>query len=119
MKPEYTDFLKTVLETEGFGVVPTTKLSAKLLRKVLAYGAKYAQQNPLDNSMWSTLLDSALKGLEMVAIGSLDWKLTAIVKLFQSWLKDRREEQQLAKQQADPSNSYNFDTSYNFQSGYY
>jgi len=53
---------------------------------------KKAQQNPLDNSMWSNILDGAVKGLEMVALLSLDWKLTAIVKLFQSWLKDHREE---------------------------
>lgn len=50
--------------------------------------------NPLDNSMWENMIDGALKALEIVAITSLDWKLTGIVKLLQSWLKDRREEKQ-------------------------
>lgn len=52
----------------------------------------------LDNSMWSNLIDGALKGLEIVAIGTLDWKLTGIVKLLQSWLKDKREEKKLKEQ---------------------
>ena len=55
--------------------------------------------NILDNSMWSNLLDGALKGLEIVAIATLDWKLTGIVKLLQSWLKDKREEKARQRQQ--------------------
>ncbi len=50
------------------------------------------ESNILDNSMWSTMIDGALKALEIVSLASLDWKLVGIVKLLQSWLKDRREE---------------------------
>ena len=59
---------------------------------------RVATDDILDNSMWSNLIDGALKGLEIVAIGTLDWKLTGIVKLLQSWLKDKREETALKKQ---------------------
>lgn len=57
--------------------------------------------NPLENSMWENMLNGALKALELIAIGSLDWKLTAIVKLLQSWLKDRKEEKAKTKQQTE------------------
>lgn len=81
---------------------------------------KKAQQNPLENSMWENMLDGALKALEIVAISSFDLKLTAIVKLFQSWLKDKREEKRQKEQEAmygagysesysDSSFSYDFD----------
>jgi hypothetical protein len=50
--------------------------------------------NPLDNSWWSNLIDGALSGLEIVAIGSFDWKLVGIVKLLQSWIADRRKEKE-------------------------
>ena len=79
MKKEYNDFLKKVLDEEGYGVLPMSRHSQSLLRKVIKLSGKVAQQNPLENSMWGNLIDGALKGLEVVAIGSLDWKLTAIV----------------------------------------
>ncbi len=62
---------------------------------------KTAQENPLDNSMWENTLNMALKGLETVAILSLDWKLTAIVKLLQSWLKDKREQRDQRKRETE------------------
>ena len=49
--------------------------------------------NPLDNSYWATLIRGALKGLETVASYSMEWKLVALVKLFQSWLADKEAEQ--------------------------
>ena len=75
--------------------------------------------NPLENSMWENMLDGALKALEVVAISTFDMKLTAIVKLLQSWLKDKREEKARKQQEAmygkgysesnkDDSFSYNF-----------
>lgn len=59
---------------------------------------KNAFENPYDNSMWANMLDGALKGLEFVALATFDWKLTGIVKLLQSWIKDKREEQVAATQ---------------------
>jgi len=50
--------------------------------------------NPLENSYWSNLLEGAANALEVVAIGSLDWKLAAIAKLLKSWLDDRRKEKE-------------------------
>jgi hypothetical protein len=51
------------------------------------------------NGAWANLIDGALKGLEVVAIATMDWKLTGIVKLLQSWIKDKREEEASYKQQ--------------------
>lgn len=79
-------------------------------------------QNVLDNSMWSNMIDGALKALEIIAVASLDWKLTAIVKLLQSWLKDRKEEQAKAKQKKDWGYGYYADTysnQYNQPGTYY
>ena len=76
MRPEDEKFLRSVIKESG--------------RDFLA---RRTASNPLDNSYWANLVDGALTALEVVAIGSLDWKLTAIVKLFKSWLKDKREEQ--------------------------
>ena len=63
--------------------------------------------NPLENSMWENMLDGALKALEVVAISTFDMKLTAIVKLLQSWLKDKREEKARKQQQAMYGAGYN------------
>lgn len=74
---------------------------------------KVADLNPLDNSMWSNLIDGALKGLEVVALATFDWKLTAIVKLLQSWIKDKREEKRKKQEEEakyDPFSQY--DTPY-------
>jgi hypothetical protein len=48
--------------------------------------------NPVDNPYWMSLLEGAAKALEVVAIGTLDWKLGAISKLLQSWLEDKKQE---------------------------
>ena len=73
--------------------------------------SKQADQNPLDNSMWENIINGSLKGLEAVALMSLDWKLTAIVKLFQSWLKDKKEEKARAQQQTEYGvGSYDYDS---------
>ena len=121
MRQEYTAFLKKVLEDDGYGLVPMSGISAKILKRTLSAATKLAQQqNPLDNSMWSNLIDGALKGLEVVAIGSLDWKLTAIVKLLQSWIKDRREEKAKEQQELQygagsyGQQSFNYDQSFNY-----
>jgi len=75
--------------------------------------------NPFESSMFSNLVDGALKGLEVVALATFDIKLTAIVKLLQSWVKDRKEELQQKQQQSyggssdsysDNSFSYSYDT---------
>lgn len=60
---------------------------------------KKAFGNPLENSMFANAIKAALVGLEVVAIGTLDIKLTAIVKLLQSWIKDREEELAQKQQQ--------------------
>ena len=79
-------------------------IEEKLLKVVLGrYNAermeKAAQESVIENSMWANMIDGALKALEFVAIASLDWKLTAIVKLLQSWLSDKREEKTKREQQ--------------------
>jgi len=71
---------------------------------------KQAQQNPMENSMFSNLIDGALKGLEVVALATFDWKLTAIVKLLQSWIKDKREEK-AEKSKSEQYSSPSFGTS--------
>jgi hypothetical protein len=73
----------------------------QLLRQIVGEKLTHIKnaQNILENSMWSNMIDGALKGLEIVAIASLDWKLTGIVKLLQSWLKDKREDKQKREQQ--------------------
>lgn len=53
---------------------------------------KSEELNIMENSMWSNMIDGALKALEIVSISSFDWKLIGIVKLLQSWVKDKREE---------------------------
>ncbi len=83
MKPEEEIFLRSIV-----GNLPT-KLDKRTAEA----------DNILENSFWSNLIDGALKGLEIVAIATLDWKLTGIVKLLQSWLKDKREEKEKKKQQ--------------------
>jgi len=67
-------------------------------------------QDVLENSMWANMINGALKALETIAIMSLDWKLTAIVKLLQSWLKDQREKQEQKKQESEYGAGYHSDT---------
>ncbi len=88
------NLLKRVLDKEGLSHLYTRR------------GRKRAFQNPFENSSWANLLDGALKGLEIVALATFDWKLTGIVKLLQSWIKDKREEQQRDKQTQEYGANY-------------
>jgi len=83
MKPSEEKFLLEVLERAGFDF------------------QKVAESNPLENSMFENMIDGALKALEVVSVATFDWKLVGIVKLLQSWLKDRREEKALHKKQQE------------------
>jgi hypothetical protein len=74
MKEEYTKFLEKVARDYNY---PVRKLSFL---------------NPFSNDMFARAVDGALKGLEMVSLATFDFKLTAIVKLLQSWVKDKRDE---------------------------
>lgn len=70
------------------------------IRKLKKYARimKVSQDDDvMENSMWSNMIDGALKALEAVSILSLDWKLIGIVKLLQSWIKDKREEKKKKK----------------------
>ncbi len=67
--------------------------------------------NPLENSMWSNMIDGGIKALEAVAILSLDWKLTGIVKLLQSWLKDKREDKRIKDTERQFGSGYDDDKS--------
>lgn len=68
------------------------------------------------NGSWANLIDGALKGLEFVALATMDWKLTGIVKLLQSWIKDKREEEAAQKQQI--LYGANYDLTHPDNSGY-
>jgi len=67
---------------------------------------KLGFENPFENSSWSNLIDGALKGLEVVALATFDWKLTGIVKLLQSWIQDKRDEQAASKQNQEYGANY-------------
>jgi len=73
---------------------------------------KQAMENPLENSMWENMLDGALKALEFVALASLDWKLTAIVKLFQSWWEDKKEEKRKKELEKPSQGTYDWSGTY-------
>jgi hypothetical protein len=79
---------------------------------------KKAFGNPLDNSMWENMISGALKALEVVAIASLDYKLTAIVKLLQSWLKDKKEEKARTKKQLEYGVNYKDPSGFTDQNPY-
>jgi hypothetical protein len=71
------------------------KLLAKIVKESgITFPARSAANNPIENSYWSNLIDGALNALEIVAIGSFDWKLVGIVKLLKSWLSDKRREKE-------------------------
>lgn len=78
-----------------------TRFLERIAREAGYDFSKRAQAlNPLENSMWENMLDGALKALEVVALATFDLKLTAIVKLLQSWLKDKRAEKAQQQQEA-------------------
>lgn len=86
------------------------KLLEESYLRLIMRGMKMPQKvgtNPLENSMWENMIDGALKALEVVAIASFDWKLTGIVKLLQSWLKDKREEKR--QRQIQIQYGYNYE----------
>lgn len=89
MRPEVEKFLRGVIKESG-----------------VDFPLRRTAGNPLENSYWANLIDGALTALEVVAIGSLDWKLTAIVKLFKSWLKDKREEQREVQMRTEYGYNY-------------
>jgi len=115
MNTKHEKLLMSVLDAEGLSHLyswSSVKRAARLMEKL-------GFDNPLENSSWSNLIDGALKGLEIVALASFDWKLTGIVKLLQSWLQDKREEQATQKQQIEYGANYNLtgpaDSGYNNQ----
>ena len=64
----------------------------KLLKKIaqdIGYDFnRQSGENPLDDPMQRNLVEGALKALERVAVQSLDYKLIAIAKLLQNWIKE-------------------------------
>lgn len=97
MNTKQERLLQSVLDAENLSHL----YSWSSVNKAAGLMEKLGFENPLENSSWANLIDGALKGLEIVALASFDWKLTGIVKLLQSWLADKREEQatQLQQQQ--------------------
>lgn len=89
MEPKFEKFLRDVIKDSG-----------------VDFPSRHTAGNPLENSYWENLVDGALTALEVVAIGSLDWKLTAIVKLFKSWLDDKREEKRELKTKTEFGYNY-------------
>lgn len=75
-------------------------------KQVATIDRKTAQVDPYENSMWANLIDSGLKGLEVVALATFDWKLTSIVKLLQSWVADKKEERRQKLQREQFGSNY-------------
>jgi len=102
MNTKQEKLLQSVLDAEGLSHLyswSSVKRAARLMSKL-------GFENPLENSSWANLIDGALKGLEIVALASFDWRLTGIVKLLQSWLKEKREEQVAQNQQIQYGANY-------------
>ena len=99
MKKEYSDFLIKLAKDYGMPDLPSKK----------------AFLNPLANDMFARLLSGALKGLETVALASFDFKLTAIVKLLQAWMTDKRNEIEKERQQTQFGAGSYTDNNVNFQ----
>lgn len=81
------------------------------VRDALAYHKecslnKTAETDVLGNSMWSNMLDGALKAIEIVAIASMDWKLMTVVKIFSSWLDEKRAEKKKREQDLTLGKNY-------------
>lgn len=73
------------------------KVSEIVLLKKLGqeeYGLSPAKDvyNPLGDPMSKDLIEGALRSLEFVAMNSMDYKLTVITKLLQSWMKEKQGE---------------------------
>jgi len=112
MEEKYEKLLRKVLDKEGLSHL----YSRKSVRRAARLLEKLGFQNPLENGSWSNLIDGALKGLEFVAIASFDWKLTGIVKLLQSWIKDKRQE--MAEQKQTQEYGANYDLTQPQSGGY-
>lgn len=71
-----------------------TPIENKLLAKIaqdLGYSTvSQPDENPLSDPMQRNLVEGALKALERVAVQSLDYKLIAIAKLLQNWIKEKK-----------------------------
>jgi len=87
MKTLYNKFLKTVAKRAGFD-----------------FSRKRAMMNPMENSMLREMVYIALRHLEEVSVHTMDWKLTAITKLLQSWVDQK--EQEANKGDAQPSSDF-------------
>jgi hypothetical protein len=68
---------------------------------------KTSDTNPMENSLWENLVDGALKGLNVVAIASMDWKLLAVARLLQAWVEEKREEKRKKQQDLTLGVNYN------------
>lgn len=84
MNKEYEKFLKKVAEDAGIDL-----------------NHKKAFLNPMENEMYAKLVGGALKGLNVVALATFDFKLVAIHKLLQVWYDGKVEEAQKAKIQRE------------------
>jgi|GEM_PF-4508464 len=80
-----------------------------VMHRLEKYSRMNKASNILDNTMWSNMIDGALKALEIISIATFDWKLIAIVKLLQSWLKDQREEKKQEEMQSQSYSDTNYD----------
>jgi hypothetical protein len=61
--------------------------------------------NPLENSHFVTLLESALKGLEYVGYATMDWKLLSIIELTRAYMKEKQAELKQSRGTLDFSNT--------------
>lgn len=102
MNTKQERLLQAVLDAEGLSHL----YSWSSVNKAARLMEKLGFENPLENSSWANLIDGALKGLEIVALASFDWKLVGIVKLLQSWLTEKREEQAAQNQQIQYGANY-------------
>lgn len=60
--------------------------------------------NPLENAHFVTLIETALKGLEYVGYGTMDWKLLSIIELIRAWMKEKQEELKSSKKNTNLGN---------------
>ena len=77
MQREEEKFLREVVKTAGLDFERVNKRSS---------------YNPFENSMFRMLVEGALTSLTEVAVKTMDWKLTGIVKLLQSWIQEKIDE---------------------------
>lgn len=106
MRADYEEFLRKVAKDAGMDFDKEFSKKAFL--------------NPLANDMFHNLITGALKGLETVSIATFDFKLTAIVKLLQAWVKEKREEIEKQRIQTQyGADAYKSDAYKNYGNYYY